>query len=216
MTTLPSSQAEPTEAPENAAPRVQDLSRFAVPPGFRGRPAWFVQLWWLVQATLFRGSPQVAYGFRAWLLRCFGAQVGRKVLIRPTAQVTYPWKVSLGEHCWIGDDVVLYSLGDITIGAHAVVSQKSYLCAGDHDHRDPTFPIRARPIRVGAQCWLGADTFVGPGVSIGEGTVVGARSSVFASLPKYGVCLGTPCRLKARRIAKDKLESNSDQQNDRQ
>lgn len=179
---------------------VQDLSRFRMPAGFRGRPGWYVQLWWAVQATLFRGSPQFAYHYRAALLRLFGAKVGKHVVIRPSATITYPWKVQIGDYAWIGDNAVLYSLGDISIGAHAVVSQRSYLCAGDHDYQEPDFPIRSKKITIGEQCWLAADTFVAPGVTIGAGTVVGARSSVFSDLPANMVCLGSPCKPVKTRI----------------
>lgn len=172
----------------------QDLSRFRMPAGFRGRPAPAVQFWWLVQATLFRWSPQFAYAFRRWLLRAFGAQIGHQVIVRPTATITYPWKVRIGDHAWIGDHVTLYSLGEIDIGANAVVSQSSYLCAADHDYTQVDFPIRGRRITVGEQAWVAADVFVAPGVSIGEGAVIGARSSVFADMPAGMVCLGTPCR----------------------
>jgi putative colanic acid biosynthesis acetyltransferase WcaF len=171
----------------------QDLSQFQVPAGFRGRGVLTVQAWWFVQATLFRLSPQVAYGFRRQLLRGFGAKVGRNVKIRPTAKITYPWKVSIGERSWIGDDVVLYSLGDIAIGSDAVVSQRSYVCAADHDAAAPSFDIRARPIVIGDEAWVATDVFVGPGVTIGAGAVVGARSAVFTDLPAGMVCMGSPC-----------------------
>ena len=180
-------------------PAVQDLSRFRLPPGFRGRPGWYVQLWWAAQATVFRWSPQFAYGFRAWVLRLFGAKVGKKVVIRPTVTITYPWKVEIGDYAWIGDDAVLYSLGDIAIGAHAVVSQRSYLCAGDHDYKQPDFPIRGRRIEIGAECWIAADTFVAPGITIGAGSVIGARSSVYTDLPSGMVCMGSPCKPIKRR-----------------
>lgn len=183
-----------TAQPPLEPPVYQDLSQFRMPPGFRGRSAMVVQLWWLVQASLFRGSPQFAYGFRRWLLRCFGMRVGQRVLLRPTVTVTYPWKVVIEDGAWIGDDVVLYSLGDIHIGRNAVVSQRSYVCAADHDHLQPDFPIRARPVQIADQVWIGSDVFVGPGVTVGTGSVVGARSSVFASLPGGMLCLGSPCR----------------------
>ncbi|MBX6322141.1 MAG: colanic acid biosynthesis acetyltransferase WcaF [Rhodospirillaceae bacterium] len=179
---------------QDTAERVQDLARFRVPEGFRGRSALAVQLWWAVQATLFRLSPQVCYGWRRWLLRLFGARVGSRVLVRPSVRITYPWNVTLGDRAWIGDDVVLYSLGPIDIGHDAVVSQRCYLCAGTHDHEQPDFPILGRPIAVGPEAWLAADVFVAPGVSIGRGAVVGARSSVFADLPEMMVCFGTPAR----------------------
>jgi putative colanic acid biosynthesis acetyltransferase WcaF len=189
---------------------VQDLARFRVPDGFRGRSALAVQLWWLVQATLFRLSPQVAYGWRRWLLRLFGARVGQGVLLRPSVRITYPWKVTLGARAWVGDDVVLYSLDSISIGDDAVVSQRSYLCAGTHDHEQADFPLFGRPIAVGNESWLATDVFVAPGVTIGNGAVVGARSSVFSDLPEMMVCFGTPAqpvrpRLKPRANAKPRV-----------
>lgn len=182
---------------------MQDLSRFLMPPNFRGRSALAVQLWWLVQATLFRWSPQFAYGFRNALLRAFGAKVGRGVIIRPTVTVTYPWKVSIGDFAWVGDNAELYSLGEIDIGANAVVSQRSYLCAADHDHTQVDFPIRSRKITIGAQAWLAADVFVAPGITIGEGAVIGARSSVFKDMPAGMVCFGYPCVPVKKRVMSD-------------
>lgn len=172
--------------------KTQDLSTFRLPAGFRGRPGWYVQLWWLVQATLFRHSPQVLYGWRRWLLRRFGATIGHKVLIRPTVTITFPWKVSIGDHSWIGDEVVLYSLGPITIGKDVVVSQRSYLCTGSHDYRSPSFDIWAKPIVIEDEAWLATDVYVAPGIRIGGGAVVGARSSVFKDLPGMQIYLGTP------------------------
>lgn len=184
------------EARMDAHPqKFQDLSLFRVPRGFRGRPAWFVQLWWIVQSSLFKGSPQFAYRYRAWLLRLFGAQIGRNTVIRPSVSVTYPWKLSIGDYAQVGDDVTLYTLGRISIGAHSVVSQRSYLCAADHDLERAEFPLRERPITVGNECWIAADVFVGPEVSIGDGTVIGARSSVFCSVPSGCVAYGSPCRV---------------------
>lgn len=182
---------------------MQDLARFCMPPNFRGRSTLAVQLWWLVQATLFRWSPQFLYGFRRSLLRAFGARVGAFVVIRPTVTVTYPWKVTIGDYAWIGDDVVLYSLGNIEIGANAVVSQRSYLCTADHDFTQPDFPIRARMITIGPEAWLAADVFVAPGITIGKGAVIGARSSVFKDMPAGMVCFGYPCVAVKKRMTVD-------------
>lgn len=172
----------------------QDISRFRLPKGFRGRPAWFVQLWWCVQASLFGWSPQFMYGWRCWLARLFGMKIGRNVLIRPSARITYPWKVRIGDHCWIGDDVVLYSLGEIEVGSNAVISQKSYICAASHDHRALSFDSFDRKITIEDEVWIATDVFVAPGVTIGAGAVVGARSSVFTDLPGGMICLGSPAR----------------------
>ena len=173
---------------------IQNLSSFKLPAGFRGRPGWYVQLWMLVQSVLFGCSPQPMYGWRRWLLRCFGAKIGKGVLIRPTARVTYPWKVEIGDYAWIGDHAVVYSLGFISIGSNAVISQRSYLCSGTHDYAVSTFDMIVQPIYIGDEAWVAADTFIAPGVTIGKGTVIGARSSVFKDMPSHMICVGNPCR----------------------
>jgi putative colanic acid biosynthesis acetyltransferase WcaF len=142
----------------------QDLSSFRTPDGFRGRSAWFVQFWWIVQALLLHTSPQAFFRWRVFLLRCFGAKIGKGVKFRPSASVTYPWKLSIGDYSWIGDEVVLYSLGNISLGSHTVISQRSYLCAGSHDIGDIRFTITNEAIEIGDECWIASDVFVGPGV----------------------------------------------------
>jgi putative colanic acid biosynthesis acetyltransferase WcaF len=181
----------------------QDLSTFKLPDGFRGRPAWFVQIWWFVQATLFRCSPQPAYGWRCFLLRIFGAQIGKRSIIRSSVTITYPWNLSIGDHVWIGDHAIIYTLSRISIGDHTVISQLCHLCAADHDFSVPSFPIRGKPISVGSQVWLASDVFVAPGVIIGDCAVVGARSSVFRDLPSNMVCFGSPCSPVRQRVSSD-------------
>ena len=169
--------------------RQYDQSRFD-----RGRPGWFVLLWWFVQAVAF---PLTLHNFnfmRIVLLQLFGAKIGTGVVIRPTARFTFPWKVEIGDYSWIGDDVVFYSLDSIRIGQHSVISQKSYLCTGSHDAGDPAFGLITAAIAIGNGVWVATDCFVGPGVEIGANSVVGARSSVLRSLPPGQVCWGTPCR----------------------
>ncbi len=177
-----------------AGKRYQDLSRFSVPPGFRGRNALWVQLWWVVQDTLFAWSPQIGYRFRVALLRLFGAKIGKNVLIRASARITYPWKLEIGDHVWIGDDTVLYNLAEIHIGDHVALAHRVYLCTGLHDIGRATFDIGAKPIRLEEQVWLPNDVFVAPGVTIGAGSVIGARSSVFHDMPAGMICHGSPCR----------------------
>lgn len=154
-----------------------------------------VQLWWVVQGTLFALSPQPLYAWRAFLLRRFGARVGRRVKIRPSVRVTYPWKIEIGDQVWIGDRAELYSLERITIGDNTCISQDCYICTGSHDHRRADFAYDCRPITIGAQAWVAAGSFIAPGVSIGEGAVVGARSLVLRDLEGMSTHAGHPTRL---------------------
>jgi putative colanic acid biosynthesis acetyltransferase WcaF len=173
----------------------QKLNTYKTPKNFRGKSKITVQLWWLVQALFFKTSPQLLYGWRRFLLRIFGSKIGKKVIIRPSVKITYPWKLIIGDHSWIGDDVVLYTLGNIVIGENVVISQKSYLCTGLHDYKDKTFSIYSKPVTIEDECWLATDVYVAPGVVIGRGTVVGARSSVFKNLPSGKICLGSPAKI---------------------
>ena len=169
----------------------------------RGRPGWYVLLWWLVQGVVFPLTPHPLNSVRCHLLRLFGAKIGKAVLIRPTARFTYPWKVTIGDYSWIGDDVVFYSLESIQIGEQCVISQKSYLCTGSHDPQDPRFGLVTAAIAIGNGVWIATDCFIGAGVEIGANALVGARSSVFSSLPEQQVCWGTPCRPRYLRTLRD-------------
>lgn len=175
--------------------QIQDLAKAKVPPGFRGRSAWFVQFWWIVQSLFFHTSPQFLYGWRRFLLRVFGARIGKGVLIRPSASVTYPWKLSIGDWSWVGDGVTLYTLGDIRIGECAVISQHSYLCTGSHDYTRITFDLYALPIVVESEAWVAAHVFIGPGVTVGHGAVVGASSVVLKDVPAQMICAGNPLKV---------------------
>ncbi|AXP80579.1 Putative acetyltransferase [Mariniflexile rhizosphaerae] len=176
-----------------------ELSKFQLPSNFRGRSSITVQFWWFVQASLFGCSPQFMYGWRRFILRCFGAKIGKGAIIRPSAQITYPWKVTIGDYSWVGDEVVLYSLGDIEIGNNTVISQRSYICTGSHDYTKIDFPIYSKKIVIEDACWLATDVFVAPGITIKQGTVVGARSSVFKDLEAFSMYAGSPAKFIKKR-----------------
>ena len=172
-----------------------NLNEFSLPPHFRGKNGFIVQLWWLVQSTFFACSPQFMYGWRRFLLRCFGCKVGRNCIIRPTVRITYPWKVVIGDNSWIGDNTELYSLGEISIGKNSVISQKSYICTGSHNYLKDSFDIFSTPVSIGDGVWIATDVYVAPGVTIGNNAVVGARSSVFKDLPENSICFGSPAHV---------------------
>lgn len=173
---------------------MQRLDKFRLPIAFRGRSAIICQLWWITQSLLFATSPQFMYGWRIFLLRLFGAKIGKHVIIRPSARITYPWKLTVGDHSWIGDNVDLYNLGEIIIGKNSVISQRSYICTGSHDFTKIDFPIYAKPINIHDSVWIATDVFIAPGVTVHNNAVVGARSSVFSDLAESYVYIGTPAK----------------------
>ena len=140
------------------------------------------------------GSPRPFHGFRAALLRLFGADITGPVVIFPTARVMFPRNLSMAPRSMVGPYVNLYNLAPIRLEYGANLSQHCHLCAGTHDYTRWSMPLVTGPITVGRNAWLAADVFVGPGVTIGELCVVGARSVVMKDLPAHKVCAGSPCR----------------------
>jgi len=153
-------------------------------------------VWALVQATVFRWSPRPCHGFRARLLRLFGAAIPRpdQVVVFPTVSVMFPWKLTLAPRSMLGPYVNVYNLATITLARGANVSQHAHLCAGSHDYNRWSMPLQAAPIHLGENVWVAADVYVGPGVTVGDFSVVGARSVVTGDLPPHMICLGHPCR----------------------
>ncbi|MBS1708832.1 MAG: WcaF family extracellular polysaccharide biosynthesis acetyltransferase [Armatimonadetes bacterium] len=162
--------------------------------------------WSVCQALLFRpGNKRFGSKWRVNLLRMWGAQIGERCDISPSARILQPWKLTMGDQSCIGDNVDVYNFAMITLGDQTVVSQRTYLCTGTHDFEDPTMPLLFYPITIGSECWIAAEVFVAPGVTIGDRVVVGARSVVVKNLPAAMVCAGHPCKpLKERVIKLDK------------
>jgi putative colanic acid biosynthesis acetyltransferase WcaF len=158
--------------------------------------------WKIVESTLFRWSPRTWHGFRARLLKLFGADIPqpRRVVVFPSVSIVFPAKLSLAEHSMVGPNVKVYNVAPISLRRGANISQNTHLCAGSHDFRKWSMPLIAKPIVIGENAWVAADVFVGPGVSIGDLCVVGARSVVVKDLPPCTVCAGNPCRVLKQRV----------------
>ncbi len=162
-------------------------------------------VWEAVWLLAFRPTPRWAlHGWRRFLLRCFGAQVGAGCRIAPSCRVWAPWNLVMGEFSALGDGVDCYSMDRITIGSKVAVSQRTFLCAGSHDVRTLDRPLITGPIVIENHVWIAAESFVHPNVVIREGAVIGARSVVLKDMPAWSVCAGHPCRKLKDRVLKEK------------
>jgi putative colanic acid biosynthesis acetyltransferase WcaF len=165
-------------------------------------------VWSVVWLLLYRPSPRLFHFWRRFLLRLFGARVGKGVHPYPSARIWAPWNLELEDYSCLAWQVDCYCVASIRIGYRATVSQYTHLCAAGHDIDHPDMPLLALPICIGPDAWVGAGAFIGPGVTIGEGAVVGARSSVFRQVEPWTVVAGNPARfLRERRVRKRRSES---------
>ena len=168
---------------------MRDLSNFTGRGYDKGRSRLVQAAWIGVDRLLFRRIWLPAKA-RVRILRGFGATIGTGVLIRHDVQIHWPWKLSIGDHTWIGAGAWLLNLEPIRIGSNVCVSQAAFLCTGSHDRRSPTFEFDNGPITVGDGVWLAARSTVLRGVVVGEGATICACAVVDRDVPSGATVYG--------------------------
>ncbi len=134
--------------------------------------------WMFTKHLFFTASWPIPSRIRGALLRLFGAKVGKGVVIRSRTNISFPWRLEIGDHVWIGEEVIILSLAPVKIANHCCISQRAFLCTGSHDFNKPSFDLITRPISIGESSWVAACAFVGPDTDIEPGTLVKANSVV--------------------------------------
>ena len=158
-------------------------------------------LWYYVNAVFFKSSLFPVYGLKVFLLRLFGARVGKGVLIKPNVNIKYPWFLHISDHVWIGEEVWIDNLATVTIGSHVCISQGAFLLCGNHDFTKTTFDLMVAPIIIEEGVWLGAKSIVCGGSVCKSHAVLAAGSLCNGALEAYSVYQGNPAqRLKDRTI----------------
>jgi len=156
----------------------------------RSRPVEIV--WYLFKCAFLLSSFPWPSELKVNLLRAFGAKVGKGTVIKPRVNIHFPWKLELGNYVWIGEEVFILNLEPIKIGSHACISQRAFLCTGNHDFRNTHFSYRNAPITVGDGAWVGANVFVGPGVQIGPEAVLTSGSVAIRNIAANTIVAGNP------------------------
>jgi putative colanic acid biosynthesis acetyltransferase WcaF len=157
---------------------------------------------------VFACSQRQLWGWRRFLLRLFGARIGREVHIYPSVRIAIPRNLAIGDEAAVGDRAILYALGPITLAERATISQGAHLCAGTHDYRDPAMPLLKSPIAIGPDAWICTEAFVGPGVRVGPRAIVGARCVVMHDVAPDAIMIGNPARRLRWRMEGTKLQAD--------
>jgi putative colanic acid biosynthesis acetyltransferase WcaF len=163
----------------------------------RGAPRWKEALWVATRCIFFQTPWPWPSSWRVGFLRRFGAKIGEGVVIRANVNISHPWRLEMGDHVWVGEDVGILSLAPVTIGSNVCISQRAYLCTGSHDFRREDFKLKVAPITVRDGSWIAAMAFIAPGVEIGSGSVVSAGSVVSRNVPPGAFARGNPASIQA-------------------
>jgi putative colanic acid biosynthesis acetyltransferase WcaF len=169
----------------------------------RGVSKWKEVCWYLIKITFFMTAFPFPKSLKVFLLKFFGAKVGKGLIIKPRVNIHFPWKLEIGDHVWIGEEVFILNFEKVSIENNVCISQRAFLCGGNHDYRNPTMPYRNGPINLKEGSWIGACCFIGPNVTIGVDTVITVGSVVTANVESNLVCRIMPAEFKKQRWKDD-------------
>lgn len=168
-----------------------------------GRPLWCRLLWIVVEWLTLLNPIFLSSGLKRRVLIAFGARIGQGVIIKPNLHVKHPWRLVVGDHCWLGERAWIDNLVPVTIGSNVCISQGAYLCTGNHDWADPGMGMMAKPITIEDGAWIGAFARVGPGVTVGEEAIVTMGSVLLRDAEPRGVYQGNPAVKVRERTIRD-------------
>lgn len=158
--------------------------------------------WYWVNLLFFNNGLFPFYGMKTFLLRLFGARIGKGVFIKPSVNIKYPWLLEMGNDIWIGENVWIDNLAKVTIGNDVCLSQGAFLLTGNHDYSKETFDLSVKPIILEDGVWIGAKAIVCPGITCGSHAVLSVSSVATSDLLPFSIYSGNPAQKIKERIFK--------------
>lgn len=194
MPSLHSVHGERTTAPATSrqAPALRDLAAYDRNQLDPGRSLGWRILWYYVSLVFFEQGWLPVSHIKVVILRWFGARLGKGVVIKPHVRIKFPWRLEIGDHCWVGQGVWIDNLAPVRLESNVCLSQDAYLCTGSHDHRQAEFALITRPIEIAEGAWIGARAMLLPGVTVGRDAVAAAGAIVTRDIEPSRLVAGNP------------------------
>jgi putative colanic acid biosynthesis acetyltransferase WcaF len=161
----------------------------------------FKWLLWFIANGMFVNTPLNPFNaLRIFVLRAFGAKIGKGVVVKPRVNVKFPWKLEIGDNSWIGEAVWIEKQDRVTIGSNCCLSQGVVMMAGNHNYKKVTFDLMVKPIVLEDGVWLCTCSIVTQGVTCRSHAVLGVASVASTDLEAYTIYAGNPCREIRKRV----------------
>jgi putative colanic acid biosynthesis acetyltransferase WcaF len=159
-----------------------------------GTAKWRQIGWYFIGSPLVQSSWLPLSSLKVQILRWFGAKIGQGVRIKPGVRVKFPWRLTVGNYVWIGENTWIDNLAEVTIADHVCISQDVYFCTGNHNWSAPSFDLITAPIQIEASSWIAARAVIGPGVVVGQGAVLTLGGVTSRSLEPMTIYAGNPAQ----------------------
>ena len=156
-------------------------------------------IWFIINIVVLRSSIPFSSSFKRNILTCFGAKIGKGVVIKPSVNIKFPWLLEIGDYSWLGEGVWIDNLDLVTIGNNCCLSQGVYLLTGNHDYTSDSFDLITKNIIIEDSSWLGAKSTVCPGVIVEEGAILCVGSVATSDLDGFYIYQGNPATKKKQR-----------------
>ncbi len=178
-----------------------DLGGFSVGSFDKGAGRIKIMLWYMVNALIVRASWNPMMGIKIFLLRAFGAKIGKGLIIKNEVRIKSPWFLTIGDNCWLGERCWIDNLDRVAIGSNVCISQGAMLLTGNHDYKVATMPYRNAPIVIEDGAWIGANSTVCPGVTVYRNAILTVGSIVTKDMDANGIYQGNPAvKIRTRKI----------------
>lgn len=171
-----------------------DLSAFSTNGFDKGAGIVKRTIWYFVHALIVRASWNPFMGIKVFLLRAFGAKIGKGICLKNNVIIKFPWKLTIGNNCWIGENVWIDNLDEVVIGNNVCISQGALLLTGNHDYSISNMPYRNAPILIEDGAWIGAKSVVCPGVKAETNCVLTVGSVATNDLLSNTIYQGNPAK----------------------
>ena len=148
--------------------------------------------WYFTNVLFFKNSLNLSSALKVFLLKLFGAKVGIGVVIKPGVNIKYPWKLQIGNHSWIGEEVWIDNLSAVVIGDNVTLSQGALILTGSHNHTKETFDFISLPVMLEDGAWIGAKAVVFGGVTCHSHSILGINAVAESNLQAYTIYKGNP------------------------
>jgi putative colanic acid biosynthesis acetyltransferase WcaF len=163
-------------------------------------------IWYFFNVLFFINPLNPSSSLKKWILKLFGAKIGKGVVIKPGVNIKYPWKLVIGDHSWIGEKVWIDNLAHVVIGSSVCISQGAMLLTGNHNYSAREFDLMVLPITLENGVWIGSKSVVCPGVVCKSHAVLAVLSVATKDLEPYTIYQGNPAApVKPRVIQSGKL-----------